>query len=113
MAKTIRHAFRAVPKIDEVAISTSGWGGMLRSTMIGMLSGTALSSALLVLGTASAGAQEVTTPSDSKQTAGYPTSGRAGLTTNRAADHRPVGDPTAVAQIHVRTVRRHICGRYR
>jgi hypothetical protein len=33
MAKTMRHAFGAALKIDEVAIPTSGRGGILRSTM--------------------------------------------------------------------------------
>jgi len=33
MAKTMRHAVGAALKIDEVAIPTSGRGGLLRSTM--------------------------------------------------------------------------------
>jgi hypothetical protein len=59
----MKHAFRAADlKVDEVAIPTSGRGGILKSTMIGFLSGTACPWALLVLGGASAGADEATTP---------------------------------------------------
>jgi hypothetical protein len=67
MAKKIRHAFRADLKIDEVAIPTSGRGGISRTTMTGIVSGVACSWALLVLGAAAAGAEEATTPPASEQ----------------------------------------------